>query len=117
MEHNGIGENGQGLLIYLQRNTSINRLNVSYYNFHIRYCRLDDTSMAMMIKGLESNKSMADLDISGNSITAVTVLNLIKVVSTSRITYLALKGLRLSSMVLGKIEELARDKPDIKIIA
>jgi Ran GTPase-activating protein (RanGAP) involved in mRNA processing and transport len=73
--------------------------------------------MTMMIKGLEVNKSLTDLDVSGNNVTAATVVNLIKVLSNSRITYLGLKGLRLSSMVVGKIEELARDKPDIKIIA
>lgn len=73
--------------------------------------------MAQVLKGLEVNKSLIELDVSGNDLGTSVVLNLLKLIPQTRIMQLGLKNLRLSTEVLGKIHELLKDKPDLKIIA
>lgn len=78
---------------------------------------MEDQAISCMMKGLEGNKSLIELDISGNEIGTGVLMSLMKIISGSKISQLSLKNLRLSTTVLGKIDELMRDRPDIKIIA
>ena len=105
-----MGDQGTPVQVYLARNQTITSLNLSYM-------RIQDAAFACIIKGVENNRSLVELNLSGNAITTPTFLALIKAIGGSKITSLIIKQLRLSAEAIDRVEELLRQKPELKIIA
>jgi Ran GTPase-activating protein (RanGAP) involved in mRNA processing and transport len=83
IEHNGIGDQGNCLTEYLAK--------CQITKFNLGYTRMSDVSFPTLIKGLEGNKTLHELNISGNSFSPEALQLLFKCIGTSKITTLIMK--------------------------
>jgi hypothetical protein len=91
ISNNGIGDAGQMLVSFLNK-TGVVRLNLAYFPpLTYRYTRLTETSFSSFLKGLEANRSVQDLDLSGNNLTTNSLQALFKLIPVIKIQNLVLK--------------------------
>lgn len=99
--HNGIGDVGNQLIAFLSK-TNIVRLNIGY-------SRIGDSQFAAFLRGLESNRSIQELDISGNPLTAPSLQAIFKSIPSTKINLITLKDIRFTKEVSLFIEGLRKD--------
>lgn len=116
IQRNGVGENGLAIQACIAKNSNIKELNLSH-------CRLDDSSMTAITKGLDQNRiicvilgSLQSLDLSGNEFSSTTLMSLLKSISLSKISSLGIKQLKLPIEVIKRVGELCNERPDLKIL-
>jgi hypothetical protein len=105
--HNGIGDQANYLAEYLSR-TQIARLDISF-------TRMSDTSFAPLLKGLEANRTLQELDISGNSFGTQSLQSLLKAIPMTKIVNLTMKHLRFTNEILAMVEGLKQEHTGLSI--
>ncbi|KAJ3313882.1 hypothetical protein HDV04_001443 [Boothiomyces sp. JEL0838] len=108
LSHNGIGDNGNCLVTYLAK-TSIKSLNLGY-------TRMDDTSFAQFWKAVESNRSLNELDVSGNNFSNISMMTMLKGLTSTKIVNLVVKNIRFEKETLSYIETFKKESSTQKIV-
>ncbi|KAI8589716.1 hypothetical protein BDZ88DRAFT_126679 [Geranomyces variabilis] len=111
LEASGIGDTGSSVASFLGRNSSIQVLN-------LRRTRLNDASLIPISKAVEQNYSLRELDLSDNPWSNTGALPLFKSLlnSTSGVTKLLMRNVKLTKDIRPKIDELLAEKTDLQII-
>ncbi|KAJ3178300.1 hypothetical protein HDU87_003612 [Geranomyces variabilis] len=111
LEASGIGDTGSSVASFLVRNSSIQVLN-------LRRTRLGDASLIPISKALEQNYSLRELDLSDNPWSNTGALPLFKSLlsSTSGMTKLFMRNIKLTKDIRPKIDELLTEKTDLDIV-
>ncbi|KAJ3276390.1 Centrosomal protein of 78 kDa [Terramyces sp. JEL0728] len=87
LSHNGVGDNGNCFISYLGKSAAIKSLNLSY-------TRMDDGSFAGLWKAVESNRSLTELDVSGNAFSAASMMTMLKGLTSTKIVSLIIKVIK-----------------------
>ncbi|KAJ3318706.1 hypothetical protein HDV06_007100 [Boothiomyces sp. JEL0866] len=109
LSHNGIGDNGNCLIAYLGKTTSIKSLNLGY-------TRMDDTSFVHLWRAVESNRSLNELDVSGNAFSSTSMMTMLKGLTSTRITNLIVKNIRFEKETLNYVETFKKESTTQKIV-
>ncbi|KAJ3301668.1 hypothetical protein HDV03_000509 [Kappamyces sp. JEL0829] len=107
VSNNGIGEFGAMTVPFFNK-TAVVRLSLAY-------TRLSEASFAAVLKGLEANRTIQDLNLSGNPLTTLSLQNLFKVLPSTKIQTITLKDVRFPKEIAQYIDSLRKDPHSLKV--